>query len=221
MDRATLLIDTGMLFNGTAEFSGNGKWLFFQLQQREKPAQSPIRPDTRAALADVWSYTDRFLPPNQRIRQQPPAKTNWAAIDLSTKSIRLLEEDDQRLVLLPNRLPGDIVLVSRPDSDANPLPGARERFTYPTNYYAYYLRDRSRILITKDADYFLYPRCLSPGGRWLLYFDRKDPELSQLRPDHGPDPEYHPSDPDPLGTGRTAGHHPRTRRSYSRVDDRR
>ena len=181
MVQATLLIanrderiDSGWLFNGTAEFSGNGKWLFIQLEQVEKPARSPIRPDTRAVIVDVWSYKDRFLQPEQRIRQQPAAKTNWAAIDLFTNSIRLLEGGEQRLVLLPDRLPGDIVLLSRPDSDANPRPGARERFTYPTNYYAYHLLSGSRELISKDANYSLYPRCLSPGGRWLLYFDRKD-----------------------------------------------
>jgi dienelactone hydrolase len=175
MDRATLQhIDSGWLFNGTAEFSGNGKWLFFQLQQREKPARSPTRTDTGAVMVEIWSYKDRFVQPEQRIRKQPAAETTWAAIDLSTNSIRLLEGGGQQLVLFPQRLPGDIAVVSLPDSNANPRPGAHERFTYPITYYAYHLQDGHRELITKDANYFLYPRCLSPGGRWLLYFDQKD-----------------------------------------------
>ena len=162
---ATRGVPQGMVVSDQADprFSDDGQRLFLGTA----PPPSPPAPDdaSEARQVDVWHWKDPLLQPMQRVRAQQDRTRNYRAV------IHLAEKRFVQLATpeLPTVNAGEDPNRALATDD---LP-YRQEMSWDSTYGDIYLVDLKTGQRKKVADHFRAgaPSSLSPGGRYLLYFD--------------------------------------------------
>lgn len=176
MDQAELKVTgqtqgmtSDVAITGHLQFSKNGRWIFFQIQPREK---APVPPREGAASVTVWGYRDPLIQPEQsRILQGDPA-SYAAVIGVSDKKVLRIEKENEFMNTSPETVTGDFVVVN--DQQANIT--ARWKFAVLPSFYLVSLKDGARTLLKKNS-WTLFNFSFSPQGKYLVYYDE---ELQQF-----------------------------------------
>jgi len=149
-----------VLANQTPEFSEDGTRIFFGLRPLEQRRSKP-----GAAQVDVWSYTDTELQSLQLATLNQGTGYS-AVIDIQEKKVIWLQQKDERMVARSN----SFVLVMHSLGNYG-IFEAGWNSAAEISYWLVSIRDGSRKLvkdhITNDHDKI----GLSPGGRWIIYYD--------------------------------------------------
>ena len=146
--------------NRSPAFSADGNRIFFELVPLET-----LRPKSGVANVDVWSYTDKELQPIQLAALKQGVGfsaviniTKKRAIQLTKKDENIVGHSDS-FVLVMHALGNNGIF------EAGWNPAAQ------LSYCLVSLKDGSRKLI---KDHIVNPQGgvgLSPGGRWIIYYD--------------------------------------------------
>ena len=166
VNNVTPFLETGLMpANGSPAFSADGKRVFFRLVPIETRQPKP-----GAVQLDIWSYTDKELQPIQ-LAELKQGVGYSAVINIAEKKIIRLEQKDDYIVgrsdsfvLVKHALGNDGLFEAGWNSAAQ------------LSYWLVSLKDGSRKLI---KDHIVNPQGgveLSPGGKWIIYYDfqRKD-----------------------------------------------
>jgi dipeptidyl aminopeptidase/acylaminoacyl peptidase len=152
--------------NGRLEFSGDGARLYF--------GTAPPHPPESADLikVDIWNYKDPELQPMQKVRADEERKRTFRAVfNLTDKSFAQLASPD---------MPDVRTTSSAQTLGVSDVP-YRQLVSWDGNYDDYYLvtfADGSRKKILDKAH---FQASLSPGGKYVLYFDAKDDNWYAVR----------------------------------------
>jgi len=151
--------------NGSPKFSGDGNRIFFGLRPLETH-----RPKPGAVQVDIWSYTDTELQPIQLAASKQGIGYS-AVINISEKKVIRLEQENESIVGRSD----SFVLVKHALGN-NGIFEAGWNSAAQLSYWLVYVKDGSRKLV---KDHIVNPYGgvgLSPGGRWIIYYDfqRKD-----------------------------------------------
>src|SRR5262249_22635671 len=108
LSNADTRIDEGYSIAGTPVFGRDPHWLFFSLAPRKKT----LRPQLGyyGARVDIWSYKDRYLQPDQVIRDRDTTKRYSAVIAVDGAAFHRLEQEDSRLMTQPGQIVGGFVV---------------------------------------------------------------------------------------------------------------
>jgi len=157
----SLGIDSALSIDGPPEFSKNGRWIFFQLQQ----SLDNQKPGPDAVKVDIWSYKDVVLQPDQILRLRQRKKTFTAVVNAEGSQVVRIEHDDEEVKTSPRQISGDFVVIAD-----------QKRTEYWWNlspqpsFYLLSLKDGSRKSL-KKANRSLNNFSFSPQGRYLVYYD--------------------------------------------------
>jgi dipeptidyl aminopeptidase/acylaminoacyl peptidase len=156
-------IAPGMVVSDQAppRFSDDGQRLFLGTAPPPSPPAPEGAPEPRQV--DVWHYQDPLLQPMQRVRAQQERNRTYRAV---------YHVADKRLVqlattALPTVNPGDDALRA---IGSNELPYRRE-MSWDTTYSDIYLVDLKSGERKKVSEHARANVSMSPGGKYLLYFD--------------------------------------------------
>jgi hypothetical protein len=148
---------------GAPTFSKDGQRLFLGTAP-PPPAPAPDgAPEPRGV--DLWHWKDPLLQPMQRVRAQQERNRSYrAVVHLADKRFVQLATSD-----MPTVTPGDDAVRALGTDD---LP-YRQEVSWDTNYGDMYVVDLKSGQRKKINEHFRTgaPMTLSPGGRFLLYFD--------------------------------------------------
>ena len=147
----------------TPRFSEDGDRLFLGTAPPPAPPAADDAPEPRQV--DVWHWKDPLLQPMQRVRAQQERDRNFrAVVHLSDKRFVQLATPD-----LPTVNVAEDPLRALATDD---LP-YRQEMSWDSTYGDIYLVDLKTGQRKKIADHFRAgaPTSLSPGGRFILYFD--------------------------------------------------
>ncbi|WP_316799350.1 prolyl oligopeptidase family serine peptidase [Pedobacter frigidisoli] len=178
LDTAQILVDFDMpglpakwsvSGDGRVNFSKDGKKLFFGIAPVKKPKDTTIV-DFEVAKVDVWNYKDDYLQPMQLKNAERDSKKSYLSV------IDVFSSDPKVVPLTDVTLP-DASLIA--EGDAN--------FVLASTDYGH--RIESQWSGSTSKDYFLVDTktgqrkkiisglngnaMASPGGNYILYFDRK------------------------------------------------
>jgi dienelactone hydrolase len=142
------------------QFSGNGKWLFVDLQAKSidrKEYENTVK-------VDIWSYKDKVLYPQQAAsilqnRQGILKVDNGAFSYVSTR-------DEQLQTSIPRTITGNHIVIS----DQKLTPEWWPHLPPPT-YWLVSLEDGKRTPLRKASKYPIWAFSFSPSGKWLVYWD--------------------------------------------------
>ncbi len=165
---------TAISENGKLEFSKDGLRLFFGTARLPKAepedAPEPIK-------VDIWNYRDADLQTVQKARAEEDKKRSFRAV-------RLIKE--QRSVQLASTEMPTLVTV---DEGTRALGSSdipyRQLISWDGTYSDYYLVDLADGVRRKVAEKLHFGALLSPGGRYVLFFDAKDSAWHTLRTEDG------------------------------------
>jgi len=166
INNETPSLETGLVpVNRSPKFSADGNQIFFGLRPLETRQPKP-----GATQVDIWSYTDTELQPIQLMESKQDIGYS-AVIDITEKKVIRLEQEDERIVGHSD----SFVLVEHALGN-NGIYEADWNLAAQLSYWLVSLKDGSRKLI---RDHIVNPQGgveLSPGGRWIIYYDfgRKD-----------------------------------------------
>jgi dipeptidyl aminopeptidase/acylaminoacyl peptidase len=148
---------------GAPTFSKDGQRLYLGTAPAP-PAPAPDgAPEPRGV--DLWHWKDPLLQPMQRVRAQQERNRSYrAVVHLADKRFVQLATAD-----MPTLTPGEDPARALGTDD---LP-YRQEVSWDTNYGDIYLVDQKTGQRKKINEHFRTgaPMTLSPGGRFLLYFD--------------------------------------------------
>jgi dipeptidyl aminopeptidase/acylaminoacyl peptidase len=160
--------------NGRLEFSKDGARLFFgtAAPPRAEPDDAP-----EPVKVDIWNYKDPELQPMQKVRAEEEKKRNYrAVINLADKRFTQLASPD-----MPD--------VRTNDSDTRALGISdapyRQLVSWDGSYddvYLVKLADGSRQQIIGKGR---FQASMSPGSRYVLYFDQHDDNWYVVRTTDG------------------------------------
>lgn len=167
----------GWRIDGIQGFSNDGRRIYFMLKQPDQPRI----PDSNAVKVDIWSYTDIKLQSQQLTEANPaslnhPASLFTAVIDIGDRQVIRLGGENERLLAIPSdeNDPEQVGLMLRyMRGDFG------ERNWNPAARYSYYLLStRTGKPIQKNGKIVEFGSSgnpdLSPGGKFLIYFDKED-----------------------------------------------
>jgi len=155
-------IEHGMSIVGSPQFSKNGRWLFFHLQNSPKK----ISPKVGAPMVSIWSYKDLNIQPEQLRQSDEGERSYWSAMNLNLNQITSIELEDEMMMNYPGQITGDFVVVM--DNVSN-----REywrRLSKQPSFYLLSLIIGTRTLLKKESR-SLYNFSFSPHGKYLVYYD--------------------------------------------------
>jgi len=159
-------LETGLVpANRSPEFSADGNRIFFGLVPIETR-----KPKPGAVQVDIWSYTDTELQPIQLAALKQGIGYS-AVISITEKKVIRLDQKDENIVGRSD----SFVLIMHALGN-NGIFEAGWNSAAQLSYWLVSLKDGSRKLI---KDHIVNPQggvALSPGGRWIVYYDfqRKD-----------------------------------------------
>jgi dienelactone hydrolase len=154
-------IESGLLVNGSAQFSKNGRWIFFDLEQ----PSDEIRQNPDAVMVDIWNYKDLVIQPEQ-MRKKNILKIFSAVVSVNGENIKRIEQSGEQLFTPPGQITGDFVVIQ--DNDSN-----REywwNLSPQPSFYLISLKTGERKLLRKEnkaASNFSF----SPLGTYLVFYD--------------------------------------------------
>jgi len=160
-------IDSGLQIEGTPSFSKGGNWIFFSLQEK-RDAGPKLSPS--GARVDVWGYRDRQLPPEQLLEQSHGPRRFLAVLSSVDNAFYRLERGHEKVVAATVGTHADVVVISRPEVFDSV--GLNEDQAYRCFFEIFSLQDGARRKLRKEASALEY-FSVSPGGRWLAYYDDK------------------------------------------------
>ena len=158
---------------GTLSFSKDGHRLYLGTAPPPAPPAPEGAPEPRGV--DLWHWKDPLLQPMQRVRAQQERNRSYrAVVHLADKRFVQLATPE-----MPTLTPGDDPLRALATDD---LP-YRQEVSWDTNYGDIYLVDQKSGERKKINEHFRSgaPMTLSPGGRFLLYFDESQNDWFSYR----------------------------------------
>ncbi len=179
MDSARLLIDKnavgmqlGMTISefGSLTFSKNGTRLFFGTAPIQPPRDTTLVEMDQAKL-DVWHYNDDYLQTMQLFRLPQDQHENFLAVyHLETGIFRQLGTKEIPIVYPSEEGNGDLFagitdFGKRIESQWN---GSTRKDIYAIN-----VNDGTRKLIRKDLTGVINQNYISPGGKYIAWYDSK------------------------------------------------
>lgn len=163
VDNRTSGIESGLqLANLQPDFSEDGSEIFFRLRDVAKR-----KPNPNAVQVDVWSYTDKVLQPFQLLEAKQESQY-LAVMNLLNKKIIQLEHPAEIVVAHSN----DFALVKH-ELGYYASFESYWNLAAQASYWLVSTKDGSRKLL---KDHIVNPDegiGLSPGGKWILYFNSK------------------------------------------------
>jgi dipeptidyl aminopeptidase/acylaminoacyl peptidase len=170
---ATRGIAQGMVVSDQSEprFSEDGLRLYFGTAPPPSPPAPEDAPEPRQV--DIWHWEDPHLQPMQRVRAQQERNRNYRAV---------LHMPDRRLVQLattdlPTVNPGRDAARAIGTSD---LPYRREA-SWDTTYNDVFTVDLKTGERRKFLEHWRGTPTMSPGGRYVMYFDENEADWFTLR----------------------------------------
>ncbi|MFI5163251.1 MAG: alpha/beta hydrolase family protein [Sphingobacteriales bacterium] len=148
------------LANQTPNFSSDGKRLFFGLRPLWKSL-----PKTNAVRLDVWSYADTQLQ-SEQLESLQRIPIYITVMGIGEKQTIRLEQPDERIIGRTN----DIALVVHELGGMSHFEAYWNRAAQ-ASFYLVSLRDGSRKLLKDHISNSAGSLQLSPGGKWILYYD--------------------------------------------------
>jgi dipeptidyl aminopeptidase/acylaminoacyl peptidase len=157
-------IEDEYTITGYPRISKNGRWIFFDVEKRLENKGF----DPNAAKVNVWSYKDLILQPEQirQIKKEGGGLITYTycmSVD-GGKIIRLNQENEEISTWDP---PGDFTVIK-----ASWLVEPWWNLTPQPHVYLVSLKDGTRRILDKESNN-LYFISFSPGGKWLIYYNRK------------------------------------------------
>ena len=162
---ATRGMSMGMVVSdqATPQFSKDGQRLFVGTAPPPPPAAADGAPEPRGV--DLWHWKDPLIQPMQRVRAQQERNRSYRAV---------VHLADKRFVQLATPEMPTVTAAEDPAHllGTNDLP-YRQEISWDATYGDVYLVDVRNGQRTKVNEHFRSgsPSTLSPGGRYLLYFD--------------------------------------------------
>lgn len=158
-------IDTGLKVQGETQlfFNRRGNRLYFYLTRRRKHL-----PPATGVQVDIWHYKDWPLQ-SEQIKAPDPEPLYLAVVPVGGGRVIRLQQEGERIFFQQVGVPGDVAVVSvLTDS----LAWQREAQSY--SLYAVSVIDGSRRLMGErlPCQSFEHEFRFSPGGRWILWFNR-------------------------------------------------
>jgi len=149
-------LDSGLKFEGIKRFSNDGLRLFIELKQEDKHK-------LKAGLVEVWSYLDHKLQTEQQTEIE--ARTYVAVVNLNDNKVIRLEQEFENLAFnsFENGSADTIGLITRGDRNNGDWYNINKQSDYLIS-----LKNGKRILLKYS------PEGLSPGGKYLVYFDTQE-----------------------------------------------
>jgi dienelactone hydrolase len=179
MDSAIMLVDKhsigmklGMTIseNGTPAFSKSGSRVFFGVAPIEAPKDTSLAEADLVKL-DVWHYNDDYLQTVQLNRLSVDSKRHFlGVINLQTNAIQQLASEDLPLVYQTGEGDGDVFVGV---SDAGKRIGSQWTGYTEKDIYAIDVNTAKRTLIKKDLIGIINPSYVSPGGKYIMWYDYK------------------------------------------------
>ncbi|QNN44102.1 S9 family peptidase [Pedobacter roseus] len=178
LDTAQILVDFDMpglpakwSVNGEGKitFSKDGKKLFFGISPIKKPKDTTIV-DFEVAKVDVWNYKDDYLQPMQLKNADRDSKKSYLSV------IDVYSSDPKVIPLTDLKLP-DANMIA--EGDANVVLASTDYGRRIESQWSgsttkdYYLVDTKNGQKKKIIDNLSGYAMASPGGNYVLYFDRK------------------------------------------------
>jgi len=163
----------GMVVSDQAppRFSRDGQRLYLGTAPPPAPPAAEGAPEPRSV--DIWNWQDPYLQPMQRVRAQQDRNRNYRAMVYTA---------DKRLVqLATTELPNVSV-----DDDATIAVGTselayRKEVSWDTTYNDVSLVDLKSGQAKKIMEHWRGTPTLSPGGKYLLYFDENEADWFTYR----------------------------------------
>jgi len=170
---ATRGMPQGLVVSDQAEprFSEDGQRLYLGTAPPPQPPPAEGAPAPRAV--DIWHYQDPMLQPMQQVRLQQERNRNYrAVVHLADKRFVQLGTFD-----LPNVNPGDDANLA---VGTNDLPYRRE-MSWDTTYSDVSIVDMKTGQAKKILEHWRGTPSMSPGGKYLLYFDEQEADWFTYR----------------------------------------
>jgi dipeptidyl aminopeptidase/acylaminoacyl peptidase len=166
-------VPQGMVISDQAapRFSQDGHRLFLGTAPRPQPPAAEGAPQPRSV--DLWHYQDPLLQPMQRVRAQQERNRSYrAVVHVADKKFVQLATAD-----FPNVLPGEDLARAVGTSD---IPYRRE-LSWDTTYSDVALVDLKSGQRQAILQHWRGTPTLSPGGKYLLYFDESEADWFSYR----------------------------------------
>jgi dipeptidyl aminopeptidase/acylaminoacyl peptidase len=161
-------LQTGYEFSdqGELSFSPDGTRVYFGVSAPPPPPAKSAAPGEEKAVVELWHYRDDFVQPMQKVRYSA-SRTYRAVFHLDDRSCRQLT--DETLSNVQPAAAGDWALALD-DRAYRTLVGGSEA-SAPVDVLLINARTGVRKSLVKKQS---FPPSLSPGGKYLLYYDGKD-----------------------------------------------
>ena len=170
---STAGVAKGMVVSEYAEphFSKDGALLYLGTGPPPSAPRDPNAPEPVGV--DLWNYHDPLLQPMQKVRaQQERERTYRAVVHLADKRFVQLATPD-----LPAVTPGEDPSRALGESDVT----YRQELSWDQPYNDVYLLDLKTGQPKKVLEHWGGSATLSPGGKYLLYFDEKNSQWFTYR----------------------------------------
>jgi len=160
-DKAMPLFKDLILSNSLIQFSGNGKWIFFELKlQTNNP---PV--EERYSKVDIWSYKDNFL----NFSEGDLIKNWLAAIGTDSDKMMLVKGPDETLVLQPGSFTGDYIVTSK-----DPKTKFYWNKYINESYWLKFLESGESIEFIEESKSHVSNFNFSPEGKWIVYWNSQE-----------------------------------------------
>jgi dipeptidyl aminopeptidase/acylaminoacyl peptidase len=149
--------------NANLQFSRDGARLFLATAPAPEPPADPDSDAPDPIPVDLWSTNDPWLQPMQRVRAEQERNRNYRAVyHLNDRKFVQLATPD-----LPTVTPGDDLTQVIGMSD---IP-YRKELSWDQTYNDIYLLDLRTGKPNRILDHWGGTSSMSPGGKYVLYFD--------------------------------------------------
>jgi dienelactone hydrolase len=155
-------IEPGLSLSGSPQFSKNGKYIFFQLEEQ---SIDKAKLNNDAVMVDIWSYKDLIIQPEQR-RLGNAQRTFAATFHIEDKKVIRLENSDELLLTSPGKVNGNWVVIMSNSSNNE----FWWNLSSQPSFYLMSLKNGNRKIL-KAETMCIYNFSFSPQGKYLVYYD--------------------------------------------------
>lgn len=151
----------------TPRFSKDGASLFFGTGPPPAATPDPDAKTPAPVKVDLWNYHDPLIQPMQRVRDQQERERSYrAVVHLANRHVTQLATED-----LPTVNPGDDPTQALGLSD---MP-YRQEISWDQDYNDVFLLDLATGKPKRVLEHWAgNATAMSPGGKYVLYFDERD-----------------------------------------------
>jgi dipeptidyl aminopeptidase/acylaminoacyl peptidase len=148
-------------------FSKDGTKLFFGTGPPPAAAPDPDAKTPAPVRVDLWNYHDPLIQPMQKVRDQQERERSYrAVVHLADRHVTQLATED-----LPTVTPGDDPTQALGLSDVS----YRQEISWDQDYNDVFLLDLKTGQPKKVLEHWAgNVTAMSPGGKYVLYFDERD-----------------------------------------------